>query len=256
MIVPNFLGNRRGMMYYDEDDYENVYNNYYIDNAYNDPLSDNELNQKMSINPNSLEYLISIPQIINFGDFNQDIDREKISLNEFQQMNLDKLKENLVYYFSSPESLAHYKNILEEENKYDFYKDLNSENFISAQKERFNRISSISKSDLVATKKTNKLSDFNDFCLEASIIRDNPEIHKKIINANLIGIKMDECSYIYSQKELDENSLLKYLKELKDIFTNNSIDMESLGLVHFNFIEKNLISILKTIENKLNVKKR
>ena len=96
MIVPNFLGNRRGMMYYDEDDYENVYNNYYIDNAYNDPLSDNELNQKMSINPNSLEYLISIPQIINFGDFNQDIDREKISLNEFQQMNLDKLKENLV----------------------------------------------------------------------------------------------------------------------------------------------------------------
>ena len=255
MIVPIFLGNRRGMMYYDEDDYENVYNNYYIDNAYNDPLSDNELNQKMSINPNSLEYLISIPQIINFGDFNQDIDREKISLNEFQQMNLDKLKENLVYYFSSPESLAHYKNILEEENKYDFYKDLNSENFISAQKERFNRISSISKSDLVATKKTNKLSDFNDFCLEASIIRDNPEIHKKIINANLIGIEMDECSYIYSQKELDENSLLKYLKELKDIFTNNSIDMESLGLVHFNFIEKNLISILKTIENKLNVKK-
>ena len=244
--------------YINDDDWGTGNHHFYIGthNEFEALNPDNVINQAISINSDSFDYLLSISQILNYEDINKERIQKKLTLNDFQQRNIKNLKEDLVYYFSSPESLSNYKNIFEEEIKYDFYKDLDSENFISAQNERFQRILSISKSALDTTMKKNKLSDFNNkFCLKASLIRENEVVHKKIINANLIGIKMDDCSYIYSQQETDEDLLIIYLKELKDILTNNSIDMESLGLVHFNFIEKNLISILKTIENKLSIKK-
>ena len=183
----------------------------------------------MNLNSNSLESFLSIQQITNFGDIKQEMTRKKYTLNDFYQKNLTDLKEDLVYYFSSPDSLIHYKNNSEEEINYDFYKDLDSQNFISAQLERFKRILSISKSNLDSAMKKSKLSDFNNnFFLKSSLIKDNAEIHKKIINANLIGIKMDEGFYKYSKQEEDENILIVYLKELKDIITRNLIDMKSL----------------------------
>ena len=254
MFASNFL--RGNIRYQNEDYYDDEYDLVYIDNDYNGSHRNNEINQEMNLNSNTLESLISIQQITNFGDINQEMTRKKYTLNDFIQRNLTDLKEDLVYYFSSPDSLIHYKNNSEEEIKYDFYKDLNSENFISAQLERFKRILSISKSNSDSPMKKSKLSDFNNnFCLKSSLIKDNADIHKNIINANLIGIKMDEGLFKYSKQEEDENILITYLKELKDIFINNLIDMESLGLVHFNFIEKNLIFILRIIENRLAIKK-
>ena len=254
MFGPNF--HRGNIRYQNEDYYEDEYDLVYIDNVYNDSHPNNVINQEMNLNSNSLESLLSIHQISNFGEINQEMRSKKYTLNDFFQRNLNDLKEDLVYYFSSPDSLIHYKNNSEEEIKYDFYKDLDSENFLSAQLERFKRILSLSKSNLDSSMKKGKLSDFNNnFCLKSSLIKYNAETYKKIINANLIGIKMDEGLYKFSKQEEDENILIVYLKELKDIFANNLIDMKSLGLVHYNFIEKNLIFILKTIENRIAIKK-
>ena len=204
---------RNNIRYHNEDYYDDEYDEFYYVNNYNGSHRNNEINQEMNLNSNTLESLISIQQITNFGDINQEMTRKKYTLNDFIQRNLTDLKEDLVYYFSSPDSLIHYKNNSKEEIKYNFYKDLDSENFISAQLERFKRILSISKSNLDSPMKKSKLSDFNNnFCLKSSLIKDNAEIHKKIINANLIGIKMDEYLFKYSKQEEDENILIAYLK--------------------------------------------
>ena len=87
---------------------------------------DNVINQAISINSDSFDYLLSISQILNYEDINKERIQKKLTLNDFQQRNIKNLKEDLVYYFSSPESLSNYKNIFEEEIKYDFYKDLDS----------------------------------------------------------------------------------------------------------------------------------
>ena len=161
MLYSNFS---RGniIRYHNEDYYDDEYDEFYYVNDYNGSHRNNEINQEMNLNSNTLESLISIQQITNFGDINQEMTRKKYTLNDFIQRNLTDLKEDLVYYFSSPDSLIHYKNNSEEEIKYDFYKDLNSENFISAQLERFKRIISITKSNLDSPMKKSKLSDFNN----------------------------------------------------------------------------------------------
>ena len=212
--------------------------------------------QENSIDPKSLEYLLSTPQITNSDDELQKENKTYLNLIDFQKGNLDDLKEDLIYYFSSPESLKHFKSSLDEEIKYEFYKDLECENFISAQKERFKQILSIKKSDMDSKMKISKLSNFNNnFCYKASLIQGKEQISRKLINANLIGTKMDESFFLYSKQEINENKIITYLNELRDIFTISNIDMESLGLIHFNFIEKNLISILKVMEIKLSSKK-
>ena len=123
---------------------------------------------------------------------------------------------------------------------------------MASQKERIKAILSQSKSNLDSQMKISKLSNYrNSFCAKATLINGSEET---LINANLLGIKMDECSFLCTKKEIDENELVSSLYELKDTFEKKTINMESLGLIHFNFIEKNLILILSLIENKFSDK--
>ena len=119
---------RRYMIYPNEDYYDDEDSDfgYYIEDVYNDFHHNNVINQEISLNSNSLESLLSIQLISDLGEINQEIRRKKYTLNDFFQRNMSDLKEDLVYYFSSPDSLLHYKNISEKEIKYDFYKDLDS----------------------------------------------------------------------------------------------------------------------------------
>ena len=139
-----------------------------------------------------------------------------------------------------------------EEIDYEFHKDIDFQNFITIQKERFKIIISNSKLELNTKMKISKLSNFyNSLCSKTSSIQNNNKINLKLNNANLIGIKLDEFSYLYSEQEINEEKIIQYLNELKGIFFLNNIDMESLGFILFNFIEKNLICVLKLIESKL-----
>ena len=209
----------------------------------------NNLNIPQSFTTSSLEFLLSIPQRIDPADKNEEDDNNKLSLNDFKKKNLNKLKEDLLYYYSSPDTLLNFKSSIEDEKIYDFYKNIDCENFMTAQKERIKAILSQSKSNLDSQMKISKLSNYkNSFCAKVSLIEGSKEA---LINANLIGIKMDECSFLCTKKEIDENELLSSLNELKETFEKKPIIMEYLGLIHFNFIEKNLILIFNLIENKL-----
>ena len=113
-----------------------------------------------------------------------------------------------------------------------------------------------SKLELNTIMKISKLSNFySSLCSKTSLIQKNNKINQKLNNANLIGIKLDEFSYLYSEQEINEENIIKSPNELKGIFILNNIDMESLGFILFNFIEINLICVLKLIESKLISKK-
>ena len=117
MLSLNFP-RRNNIRYHNEDYYDDEYDEFYYVNNYNGSHRNNEINQEMNLNSNTLESLISIQQITNFGGINQEIRSKKYTLNDFIQKNLTDLKEDLVYYFSSTDSLIHYKNNSEEEIKY------------------------------------------------------------------------------------------------------------------------------------------
>ena len=226
------------------------------------PYIYNEKEVQNGIDPNndnnymSIEYLLSIPQIINDDKDNEKELKTNFSLTDFVKSNFNNLKEDLIYYFSSPESLSHFRSSLEEEISYEFYKDIDFQKFITIQKERFRLIISNSNLDINTQMKISKLSNFNSsLCSKTSSIQNNNKINQKLNNANIIGIKLDECSNLYSEQEINEDKIINYLNELKGVFILNNIDMESLGFILFNFIEKNLISVLKLIESKLILKK-
>ena len=216
------------------------YNTHHRLKGYNQP--ENNQNKK------SLEYLLSTPQIEDSYEDNEE--KKEVNL---QLKYLIRAKEDLVYYFSSPESLLNFKSCLEEEFNYKYYIDLDFYNFIIAQKERIKLILSISNSDIDSQIKIKKLGNYNtSFCVQASQIENISS--SDLIKTNLIRMKLDEFFVIYSDKAIGENKLIDYLNELKGIFLVNVIDMKSLGLISFNFIESNMIHILELIERKLTEK--
>ena len=240
-----------------------VYNNYqYNNNYFNNnnsneaQIANNDFNiEKKSAKYNSLEYLLSTPQIININNNDSHEYKNKLTLLDFQIRNLNNLKEDLIYLYSSKESLAIFKSSINEEIQFELYKDLDCENFLVLQKERFKNILLISESEIDFQIKMSKLSNFNDsFCYKTSLILENEQTYKKLINVNLISTKIDESFYLFFQKDIKEDRILTYLNELKDVFLSNNIEMESIGLINFNLIEKNLLSIFLLIENKLSQK--
>ena len=177
----------------------------------------------------TLENLISFHQTKNSKDDEED--KNRLPLKKFKEININKFIEDILYYCSSPETLKNYKRSEENERNYEFFKDLECEEFLSSQKRRAKTISSISKLNSFIKKK--KLSNYNDsLCANGSFVQKNNEKSSKMVNANLIRKKMEEYGMLFL-KENDENKMIQYLSELKEIFKKNQIDMESLGLVHF-----------------------
>ena len=175
--------------------------------------------------------------------------KNKLSLYDFKNNNLIKLKEDILYYCLSPKSLLNFKSILDNQQNYEFYNDIDSENFMISQEERINIILSL-KLNTDSFSKNSKLSNYkNNFCAKASLIANTYQNNSKMVNTNLIRVKMEEYSYKIIN-ELDENKLFEYLKEMQNIFTINKIDMESVGLIQFNFIENNILLLLNIISNK------
>ena len=183
------------------------------------------------------------------NEANKKENKNKLSLYDFKKNNLIKLEEDILYYCLSPRSLLNFKSILDDQKNYEFYNDIDSETFMSSQEERINIILSLKLNECSYSKKS-KLSNYkNSFCANASLIENTYENNSKIVNSNLIRTKLDEYSYKIIN-ELDENKLFEYLKEIQEIFINNIIDMESIGLVQFNFIENNILLLLNLILNK------
>ena len=174
---------------------------------------------------------------------------KKETLFEFKMKNIYELYVDMLYYFSSPEILKNRK--ITHRTKYDLYKDLDSENFIKEQKRRIKTILNLPGigPDLVI--KSRKLLNYRKiFSAELDGFNKDKDNETKFDNINILRTKMEKYSFL-CLSENNETKILDYLNELKEEFKKVTIDIKILGLVHFNFIENNLVLLLTIIMNKL-----
>ena len=196
------------------------------------------------------EDLINFPKKI-YPEIEEE-DLNILSLSKYKEININKLKEDIFYYCSSTETLLKLIQNIDEEKSYEFYQDINSENFIYSQKQK-NIILRNGKIKLKSLFKSPKLSDYNELlCVKMSdtpIGLDVQEKNLQIKNANLIINKIEEIMVNYK-----EENVLDKLKELEEIIQKNKIEMKYLGLTLFNSIENNLGTLLNLIIDEIEKK--
>ena len=202
------------------------------------------------------EDLINFPKKIFPKDDEEEINTPHLTQTEMSLMNVNKLLEDIFYYCSPPETLLKLSQNTEEEKTYEFYQELNSENFIYAQKTR-NKILTDLNTKTKSLIKAQKLSNFNDsLSIKMSNLpkgENEQEKNNQIKNAYLIMNKIEEIRMIY--KEINDNEILEELKNLKEIMANNKIELKTLGSLTFNSIENNLCSLLNLIIDEFDKKK-
>ena len=179
---------------------------------------------------------------------NEEEDLNIIPLSKYKEININKLKEDIFYYCSSPETLMKLSPNINDAKNYEFYHDLNSDIFSYSQKGK-NNILSDKNIQLKSLIKPQKLSNYNDtLCIKLSEPPDTGNVQEKkseIKNANLIINKIEEILLIY--KEKNENEILEYLTELEKSIGDNKIEMKIIGFVLYNSIQNNLCMLLKII---------
>ena len=193
-----------------------------------------------------IELILFYPQI--GKDFKMPNNKNQLELYFFKKNNLMKLEEDILFYCSSPKTLENYKKNKDDDKSYEFFNDIDSEYFMACQKERYKTITSIYESKNDPLIKVKKLSNYKSiFCVKASSVEKT--FKTKLVNSNVIRANLEE----YSNKiinEINVNQVLSHFNELKTIFQKNTIDMESLGLIQFNFIENNLLLLLTLMQSK------
>ena len=77
----------------------------------------NPRDEEIQSNLFSFENLLSFAQITNNYN-NKEEDNEKLTLRMFKERNLNKFKEDILFYLTSPETLLNFKRNKEEETNY------------------------------------------------------------------------------------------------------------------------------------------
>ena len=217
-------------------------NSIFIQNENLKKLYEIEENIKNKIN---LDDLLSFHHKIN--PKNEEIDLSTQKLIEFKERNLNKFKEDILYYCISPEKLLNFSPTKDEEKYYKYCKDLESENFIASQKEIADNILSFLNLDNFDKK---KCFDKNIF-INMSFVENNDKNREKMANAYLICKKIDKYS-LKELKKFDENKILLYFEKIIELFKKNKCDLKSLGITQFNYIENYICLILEIISDKFN----
>ena len=234
---------------YDEKDGENkenpppkkskIYQNYNI-------LQIKQINLDLISYP-IIEDLLSLEPKI--SPKNEDIDYNSLKLIEFKKMQVNKLKEDIIYYCSSPQKLLNYKKIESSEKEFEFYKDLDTENFLISQKE---------KSDIILNKKEypqNNLVILDNVNVSAEISFPEKNSKNKLTmqSMNLLCKKLNIYNFI-ELKELDSNQILVYLDEIKSHFIREKISPYTCGITLYNLVIYYINLILEIISDKFNEK--
>ena len=184
------------------------------------------------------------PEIEEEDDFNS------INLKEFQKKNLNQKLEDNLYLKSSPEILLNYNRIQEEEKNYEFYKNLECQNFIDSQKERKYILNNNNFTN------DNKLEFINQkFFINNSFILNNDDTILQMKNSYIINQLLNKYSF-QELKDMDSEKILFYFNEIKDNIIEHKINIESLGILYFNNIENYLLLIIEIISNKIDSKNK
>ena len=166
----------------------------------------------------SLDSLISNPIINQTVDFNEE-KNDKQTLAEFKKNNINRLYEEMLCYFSSPEILKKYKSSVIGENKnYIFYKDFISENFMIEQKQRIKKISELPKINQDSLIKKRKLLNYKNIFFTSPIASKITDLNKIIfIEVDNLRAAMEKYSFL-CLNENDDTKILSYFKKLGEEF--------------------------------------
>ena len=228
--------NRTGEIIYEDEDYkdENINEIDWMESSLDNLISNHFINKEININEEK--------------NGNQ-------TLTEFKKNNINRLYEEMLCYFSSPEILKIYKSsVIDQDKNYLFYKDYISENFMIEQRERIKRISKLPKIKKDSIIKKRKLLNYENIFFSSPLDSETDDFKENHIEVNNLRIEMEKYSQLFFN-ENDNIKLLSYLKNLIKEFSKAKLDVYYLGLVHFNFIENNLVLLLTIIKNKLDKKK-
>ena len=151
-----------------------------------------------------LDNLISNPimgQRINIKEEKND----NQTLFEFKKNIINKLYEEILLYFSSPELWKKFKSgLLDKEKNYEFYKDFDSEKFMIVQKERIKKISKLPKKKLYSRIKKRKFLEYkNLFFTYSSKMED--EYKTKFNEVNTLRTEMEKYSYLCLNEKMKKN---------------------------------------------------
>ena len=146
----------------------------------------------------------------NISPKNEDIDYNSLKLIDFKINHINKLKEDIFYYCSSPQNLLNYKQFVSKEKYYELYKDLANSNFISSQKERFDII--LQKGNEKNFIESNLINEniFDEIIFPEKIDKNKLTMQKSYLLCQLLN-KYN----FYELKDIDNNKLLIYLEEVK-----------------------------------------
>ena len=196
------------------------------------------------------EDLLSFPKKLYEKNTDEDSDTNILSLEDFKKEKIDRLKEDIFYYCAPPEILNKLSKNIEDKNSYKINQSLNTRNFLFSQKIK-NKILNDKETKLKNLIKTKNLGDYIKELpkkLSNSEV-DKEQKEKEIENCSLISNKIDEISFNYNEKRIDE--ILDNLVELEKLIENNKISMKSLGFLTYNLFEISLCNLLYSIKYKI-----
>ena len=195
-----------------------------------------------------LEKLLSLEP--NISPNNEDIDYNSLKLIEFKKILINKLKEDIIYYCTSPQKLLNYKEIESTEKKVESYKDLDTENFLISQKERFDII--LNKKDY-SQQNLIKLDNV-DVNIEISFPEKNWKNELSMQYINLLYKKLNIYNF-NELKELDSDKILNYLNDIKFHLMIEPISPNLCGTILYSYIINNINLILEIILDKFKKEK-
>ena len=220
-------------------------------------ITQNFIFEKLTKENNDLFPLTNIEKLLSseqkISPRNEEIEYDSLKLIDFKNNLLDNLKEDLFYYCSTPKNLLNYKKIEFNEKKFEFYHDLEIENFIACQKERSDIILKYENVD--NSEKQNLPKENNNDIFKQLLFLDKKEINEEQSEKlYLLNEKLSDYNSI-ELKEKNNKNLISYLKELKDVLSiQKKIGPSTCGIVCYNFIVNNIILILDIFINRFNDK--
>ena len=178
-------------------------------------------------------------------------DESILTLSKFKELNLNKVKEDMLYYCSPVDILSkldiNNSEYIFQESDYEFYNDLSIKTFCQRQKELIECF----KDDEEGKHKIEKNKQLN-YWKDSLKGKENQINNKK--NEELRGIN-NLMKYIQNgmrifSKEKNEETLLKALNEITSIFKKEKFCFEYIGYEMHIIIENNLIFLIGIIEKR------
>ena len=228
-----------------------------LSNLFNNPNylyeKDNQLNSS-SLNEllesNFLTNLIPLSHILDEGE--NKIDENITSLSKFKELNLNKVKEDMLYYCTPVEILSKLdKNkgeYIYKDSDLEFYNDLSIKTFLQRQ----NELKDIFYNDEVKIENIEKSKNFNEWKYSFKDVENQSYYSKdkdKLDEINNILKNIQKVIKIFLiEKDIDNlsNSLNEIISDLQ----KEKIEIKDLGYELYILLENNLIFLLGLIEKK------